>query len=170
MFQLFDLMILRGYWYNPMTYFIAQRTSSFFTHGTILLGKEIEIVDHKTGKFVKGDQIEASEGGVELTWKSKYDKRDKRILRYKEQISEEKQYQMFKWLVSKIGCGYKYKSYLGYITGIKTNYLTDPNEFVCVELGSEMFMQNQINIWGCEKPTYIYPSDLLQNNCFQEVK
>jgi hypothetical protein len=168
MIQQLDIAILKGHWYNPMTHVIYQRTSSWYTHGTVLLGQPIRIIHPKTLKWIEGDQIEATEGGVQLTWFKKYDGRTRKILRYWNEILLDRA-KMLKWLLSKIGCKYEYLSYLGYLTGFKTDYLDDPNKFVCVELASEMFTQAGIDIWGCEKPTYIYPSDLLQNNCFKEV-
>jgi len=163
MIQPLDLVLFRGLWWNPMTYFIAQRTSCLYTHGGVLLGKTIKIGDDE------GDMVEAKEGGVQLSFLADYGQREHRILRYKYEMAPEKIDQLLSWLLSQIGKPYEYKSYLGYITGIKTPYLDDPNQFVCVELDSEMFTQNGIELWGPEKPTYIYPSDLLQNGNFKEV-
>jgi uncharacterized protein YycO len=149
-----DIIIYRGYWWNPMTYVVGMRTSTFWTHAGIVL-------------TANGLCMEAKEGGVQETQVNR--KRKYKVIRYKGQLSEQKQEILFNWVISKKGCGYEYKSYLGYLFGIKTKYLNDPDEFVCVELASEMFFQNVIDIWGCEKPTYVYPSDMLQNGNFMEV-
>jgi uncharacterized protein YycO len=152
--QPLDCIIYRGYWWNPMTYFVGLRTSTFWTHAGVVLTSG-------------GLCMEAKEGGVQQTHLNT--SRTFKVVRYIPGFASEIEDKLFDWVISKKGCDYKYESYLGYIFGIKTAYLQDPNEFVCVELFSEMFNQNGINIWGCEKPTYTYPSDILQNPNFEEV-
>ena len=159
----FDLALWQGHWYNPITWFIQQRTSTNLTHGSILLGRTIRVYG------VEGDQIEAIGGGVQLTKLASYGDRKRMILRYQQTISPHVQDQMLSWLISKIGCKYEWKSFLGYIFGIKTSYLDDPNQFVCTEIYSEMFSQNGINVWGEDEPVYIYPSYFSQNNLFRRV-
>jgi uncharacterized protein YycO len=152
--KLLDIVIYYGHLWNPLTYVVGVRTSTFWTHAGIVLS-------------TTGLCMEAKEGGVQKTLLNQ--KRKHKIIRYNGELTEEEQYKLMCWLLSKEGCGYEYKSYIGYLFGFKTPYLNDPNEFVCVELASEMFYQNDIDIWGCEKPTYVYPSDMLQNPFFDEV-
>jgi uncharacterized protein YycO len=152
MIQPLDIVLFKGYWWNPLSWFIAQRTSCFYTHGGVMLGTNL--------------MVEAKEGGVQKSLLSSYGNREHRLLRFKGPLPEKI---LIDWLLAQVGKPYEYKSYLGYVTGLNTPYLDDPDQFVCVELASEMFTQNGIEIWGTEKPTYIYPSDLLQNGNFKEV-
>lgn len=161
--KLFDLALWQGAWYNPITWFIQQRTSTNLTHGSILLGRTIRI------DGIEGDQIEAIGGGVKLTWLADYGDRRRMILRYQQTLSPHVQDQMLAWLISKIGCKYEWKSFWGYIFGIRTLYLDDPNQFVCTEAYSEMFTQNGNPIWGEAPPVYIYPSAFQNNPLWKRV-
>jgi hypothetical protein len=152
--QPLDIIILRGNWYNPMTGFIYHRTSTAWSHGTIVSPDPRR-------------QYEAVAEGVKITDVSKYAKRPKRVLRANFTIHDPEK--LLAWLYAQLGKHYEWRSYLGYITGIKTAYLNDPDQFVCIELASDMFTRNGYPIWGCERPTYIYPSDFLQNPYFIEV-
>lgn len=161
--KLFDLALWKGHRYNPMTEFIRIRTTSDLVHGSMLLGRTIKV------NGVEGDQLEAIRGGVKLTWVADYGDRKREILRYQPILSNHIQDQMLEWAISKIGCKYELKAYLGYIFGIRTSYLDDPNQFVCTEYYAEAFTQNGINLWGEEPPTYIYPSAFKNNPLFKRV-
>ena len=145
-------------WIDPMAWIIHQRTSSWLTHGVIVLNS-------------KGRIVEATGGGVHYADISKYSERKCIQLRYDREFTRQQRLQMLLWAEDKANrkCKYEFKSFLGYLTGIETNYLDDPDQFVCVEFCAEMFTQNGIEIWGCERPTYIYPKHFAMNGCFRKV-
>ena len=162
MMQIFDLIMFKGNLVTPLDATIFKRSASNYTHGAIWVGPQ-NLIHPKTLKNIEGDIIEATVGGVQLSWISKYDHRDQKVLRYVDPIPEDKQNKMLSWLISKLGCKYEYESFLGYLSGVAFD---DPNEYVCVELASEMFTDNGLQVWGAETPKYIYPRDLLINPKF----
>ena len=163
--NLFDILIWKGNVINPVDE-LMRRRGSLYSHGSIYVGPT-KITHPKTGQIIEGDQIEATVGGVQLSWTEKYKYRDCKVLQYIDPVSQEKQRLMSNWLIRKIGDPYEYKSFLGYL-GFPVK--DDPNKEVCVELIAELFTEHGFQVWGAETPDFIYPRDILINPKFKLVQ
>lgn len=151
--QPLDVGVIRGRIWQPMDWFIYQRTSTLWGHCVVI-------------KNDSGDCFDPRFKGILNNNISRYDSRGYKIRRYKYPMPKN---QMFEWCLDKQKKAkhYDFKAMGGYVTGIPG--LQDENSWTCAEFPYWMFMDN-----GCpltdEIMAFVFPSFFMQSNDFITVE
>lgn len=150
-----DILVFKGYWFNPVTHIIFTRTSSFYTHCAIYIGD--------------GVLIEAVASGVKETALAHYHSRSYKVMRYRHEIHPDHVQEALTWLYDQVemAMGYDFLALLGFLTGWYG--FSEENKFFCSELVAYCFQAAKIDLWN-EIPVFMYPCEFIRHHDFAEVK
>lgn len=148
-----DILVLKGYWFNPVTHIIFTRTSTTWTHCAVWTGKEL---------------VEAVASGVKRTPLEHYKNRAYRVMRYAYPLHDSQVEVALDWLNKQVAyaVGYDYLALLGFLTGLVAFDRVD--KYYCAELPAYMLIQAKVFLWN-EIPAFIYPCEYIRNYNFKEV-
>jgi uncharacterized protein YycO len=153
--QPLDILVFKGYWWNPVTGIIFTRTSTTYTHCAVYAGN--------------GLIVEAVASGVKKRPVGHYAGRPYKVMRYRHEIHPEHVQAALGWLECQVenAVGYDYLALLGFLTGWKA--FDEEDKFYCAELPAFMLKEARVDLFN-EIPSFIYPCTYIQHIDFKEVQ